>query len=321
MSRQPQANSRSQPTPRVGNLNGGRRQLIPDGIRSAGLRSGTQENQSGSSPSTLPNEQSSHVRPTPPNPTGALERPPKHPRRRTIQSTTYTDIETELDPQVPTETVCLSNDSNDEYEDTRGSDQTESDTEPYVEDDDIPDATGAGLRHRSQTADEQTNNRVSNVRVSTTSRSQEAALVRRTPAARGGRTPRRAYTPPVLLSSSVAGYTSPLATHSATTSGVRSSSPAGESSTPHSEDIWPGTQSRRNTARAVEAAVVTRAKALILWYTLFVDPLPGPITLTSEVHGAWPKALDYIADAGNMEASEENIKIVCGHRYTGRTPS
>ena len=64
-----------------------------------------------------------------------------------------------------------------------------------------------------------------------------------------------------------------------------------------------------------------RAKALILWYILFVDPVPGPITLTSEVHGAWLKALDYIADTGNMEASEENIKIVSGHRYTGRTPS
>jgi len=97
------------------------------------------------------------VRPTPPNATGALERPPKPPRRRTIQSTTYTDIETEPDAQVPTETVCLSDDSSDEYEDSRGSDQTESDTERDAEDDDIPDATGAGLRHRSRTADTQTN--------------------------------------------------------------------------------------------------------------------------------------------------------------------
>jgi len=158
MSRQPQANSRSQPTPRVGNLNGRRRQVIPDGIRSARLRSGTQQKQSGSSPSTLPNEQPSHVRPTPPNPTGALERPPNRPRRRTIQSTTYTDIETEPDPQVPTGTVHLSDDSSDECKDSRGSDQTESDPEPDAEDDDIPDATGAGPCHRSRTADEQTNN-------------------------------------------------------------------------------------------------------------------------------------------------------------------
>jgi len=55
-------------------------------------------------------------------------------------------------------------------------------------------------------------------------------------------------------------------------------------------------------------AVITGAKAFILWYTLFVDPLPGPITLTSKAHGAWLRALDYIADAGNIEASEENIK-------------
>jgi len=321
MSRQPQANSRSQPTPRVGNLNRRRRQVVPNGIRLARLRSGTQQNQSGSLPSTLPNEQPSHVRSTPPNATGALERPPKRPRTRTIQSTTYTDIETEPDEQIPTETVRLSDDSSDEYEDSHGSDQSESDTEPDTEDDDIPDATVAGLRHRARTADKQTSNRVSTVRVSTTSGSQETALVRQTPAARGRITPSRAYTPPVLPSSSVARYSCPLATYSDTTSGVRSSSPAGETSTPHSEDIWPGTQSWRNTARGVEAAVVTRATAPILWFTLFVDTLPGPITLTSEVHGAWLKALDYIADAGNMEASEENLMIVSGHRYTGITPS
>jgi len=186
--------------------------------------------------------------------------------------------------------------------------------EPDGEDDDIADATRAGLRDRSRSADKQTNNPVSTVRVLTTLGSEEAALVTRTPAARGRITPGRAYTPPVLPSSSVARYSSPLATHSAIASGVRSSSPAGKSSTPHSEDIWPGTQSRRNTARGVKAAVVTRAKALIIWYTLFVDPLPGPITLTSEIHGAWLKALDYIADAGNMQASKEHIKIVSGHR-------
>jgi len=294
--------------------------MAPDGIRSARSWSGTQQNQSGSRPSTLQNEQPSHVRPTPPNATGPLEGPPKRPQRRKIQSTTYTDIEIEPDTQVPTETVRLSDDSSDVYEESHRSDQAESDTEPVAEDDDIPDATGAGLRHRSRTADKQTNNQVSTVRVSTTSGSQEAALVSQMAAARGRIMHIRAYTPPVLPSSSVARYSSPLATHSATTSGVTSSSPAGESNTPHSEDIWPGTQSQRNTARGVEAALVIRAKALILWYTLFVDPLPGPITWTSEIHGAWRKALDYIADARNMEASEENIKILSGHRYTGMTP-
>jgi len=63
-----------------------------------------------------------------------------------------------------------------------------------------------------------------------------------------------------------------------------------------------------------------RAQALILCYTLFVDPHPGPITLTSEVHGPGVKVQDHIADAGNMEASEENINIVSGDRYSGRMP-
>jgi len=74
----------------------------------------------------------------------------------------------EPDTQVPTETVRLRNASSDEYEDSGGSDQTELDTKPDAEENDISDATGAGRRHRSRTA-EQTNNQVSTVRVSTTS--------------------------------------------------------------------------------------------------------------------------------------------------------
>ena len=165
----------------------------------------------------------------------------------------------EPDTQVPTETVRLRNASSDEYEDSWGSDQTELDTKPDPEENDILDATGAGRRHQSRTA-EQTNNQVSTVRVSITSGLQETTLVRVTPAARGRIMPGRAYTPPVLPSSSVARYSSPLATHSATTSGVPSSSPAGESSMPHCDDIWPGTQSRRNTARGVKAALVIPPK-------------------------------------------------------------
>ena len=53
-----------------------------------------------------------------------------------------------------------------------------------------------------------------------------------------------------------------------------------------------------------------QAKARILWYTLLVNPLPGPVTLTSEVHRAWLEALNHIFNAENMEASEEIIKIV-----------
>ncbi|PUU73293.1 hypothetical protein B9Z19DRAFT_1069116 [Tuber borchii] len=264
MSRKLQANSRSQPTPRVGNLSGCRCEVVSDGVRSARSRSGMQQNQFSNSPSTLPNGQSWHLHHAPPNATRALERPAKCAQRRTIQSTTYADIETEHDAKAPTETVQLSDECSDEYQNSRGSDQTESDTEPDAEDNDIPEGTGVELRYPSQTVDGQTNNRVSTVRVSTTSGSQEAALVRRTPAARGHIMPGRAYTPPVLLSSSIARYSSPLATHSATTSGVRSSSLAGKSSTPHPERIWPNTPSWRNIARGAEAAVVSHAKALIL---------------------------------------------------------
>ena len=53
-----------------------------------------------------------------------------------------------------------------------------------------------------------------------------------------------------------------------------------------------------------------RAKTLILWYTLFVNPLPAPAVLMSKVHGVWLKALEDISDAGNIEPSVASIKIV-----------
>ena len=62
---------------------------------------------------------------------------------------------------------------------------------------------------------------------------------------------------------------------------------------------------------------MTRAKALILCYTLFVNPLPGPVTLTSQVHSAWLEVLNHIFDAKDMEALEANIKIVSGRKYKG----
>ena len=61
----------------------------------------------------------------------------------------YNDIETEPDTQAPTETVRLSDDSSDEYQNSGRSDQTKSDIVPDTVDNDILDATGAGLRYRS----------------------------------------------------------------------------------------------------------------------------------------------------------------------------
>ena len=63
----------------------------------------------------------------------------------------YNDSETEPDVQVLTETIRLSDDSSGEYQNSRSSDQTESDTKLDTEDNDIPDVTAAGLRHRSRT--------------------------------------------------------------------------------------------------------------------------------------------------------------------------
>jgi len=138
---------------------------------------------------TLPNEQQSHLRPAPPKWTRALERPPKRPWRWTTASTTYNDIKTEPDRQVPKETVCVSDDSSEQYKDSCESDQNGSDTEQDGEDNDIPDATAAGVRYRSRTADKQTNNGVSSGRVSTTAGSHETVVVGRTPAARACITP------------------------------------------------------------------------------------------------------------------------------------
>ena len=59
-----------------------------------------------------------------------------------------------------------------------------------------------------------------------------------------------------------------------------------------------------------EGAVVAAAKALILRYTLFDEPLPGPVALTAQVHQVWLQALNQISRSGNIEASEESVKLV-----------
>ena len=59
----------------------------------------------------------------------------------------YTEPEGKPDAQPHIETVRLSNDSSDEYQNSCRSDQTESDTEPDAEDNDIPDDdTAPGTR-------------------------------------------------------------------------------------------------------------------------------------------------------------------------------
>ena len=49
---------------------------------------------------------------------------------------------------------------------------------------------------------------------------------------------------------------------------------------------------------------------LMLRCTLFDDPPPNAVTLTLQVYILWGKALDEIADAGNIEPLEESVKQV-----------
>jgi hypothetical protein len=348
-----QSNSRSQPTPRVGNLNGRRRDVVPDTMGTSqptsgvgrqnrrrrdivpdtmgsgqptprmdtlngrtraavpatrGSGSGTRRNEIGSSHSTPPNNQLSNQNSSPI--AGCLQRPPKRPRRSTIQTNTYNEPEPEPDGQGHMEAVQLCDDSSDEYQASQHGDETEPDTEPDVEDLGSGDDTPSGRRRGSQAAEGQGSSRARAVRISTTSGSQEAALVRRTSSARVSIIPGRTYMPPTFMSSSVGRYSSPPGIPSST-SGVRSSSPPqGEPSTPRSGRVWHGTNSRRNTATGVEGEIVGVGKTLMLRYTLFVDPLANPVALTSEVHSIWSRAQDEFADAGNVEPSEKSLYLV-----------
>ena len=68
--------------------------------------------------------------------------------------------------------------------------------------------------------------------------------------------------------------------------------------------------SRRNTVTGVEGEILGVAKDLMLQYTLYVNPLPNPVALTSEVDSVWSRAQDKLADAGNIEPSSQSIDIV-----------
>jgi len=69
------------------------------------------------------------------------------------------------------------------YQNSHISDQTELDTESDTDENDNVDGTRSITRHQSHVGEKRTNNRVLTVRISTTSGSQEAAIVRRIPAA------------------------------------------------------------------------------------------------------------------------------------------
>jgi len=104
-----------------------------------------------------------------------------------------------------------------------------------------------------------------------------------------------------------------------TESVITSSSPLSERSSPGRATVWHGINSRRNTVTCIDGEILSVVKTLIFHYTLFVDPLPNPNALTSEVFRVWNRAKDEIPDAGNIEPSEKSIHIVnvvtCHQKY------
>ena len=128
------------------------------------------------------------------------------------------------------------------------------------------------------------------MQISTTSRSQGLPLVTRTLGNRRRIIRGRAYSPPRFLSSRV-GYSSPLATHSGTTSGVKSSNPVGEQGIAQPGWPQPATDSRRNTVTGDERNILVQAMALMLRLTLFHNPQPNLVGLTSQTYIVWGGAL------------------------------
>jgi len=304
----PDTMASSQPTPGVGNLNmnGYRHDLVPDDIGSA---SGMQADKSGSSQTLATHQASRRSQSQGPGETGVLSRPPKRPRRTTIQTRANIEPETEPDRQAHLETVHLSDDSSDEYQNPCNADETGLEPVIDVDTSKISKGTTSGYGHRPQASRRQGNGQQPVVRISTTSGSQEVPLVRQTPANCRRIIHDRGNSPPTFLSSSV-GYSSPLATFSGTTSDVRSSSLVGESGIRRPRRPRPATDLWRNTVTGAEVTILEQAMELMLQYTLFDNPLPNPVALTSQRYMVWGKALETISDAGNIELSEESVKQV-----------
>src|SRR5207237_1564973 len=114
---------------------------------------------------------------------GTLRRPPKRPRWSTIRPTAYAQHETDNRGQGQTE-IDLSDDS-DEYQNSWGSDEAESDTEPDPEEIDIADSTASRQIPGSQGMRKQLNSGATTVWISTRSGSQLARPARRTSAHHG----------------------------------------------------------------------------------------------------------------------------------------
>jgi len=271
-------------------------------------RSVTQQTESGSSNSA---ESSGRNSCPPPIARGLLAPPAKRLPSSTIQTTAYTEPEMEADGQGHMEPVRLGDDSSDEYQMSHPGDETEPDTEPEGANLSGADETTPRCRRGPRLVETHGNHRPRTVRISTNSGSQEAAIVPLTPAACVTITPSILLSTATFPSSSVVRYSSPLGVPSTTTSGIRSSSPPGEPSTRGTVSVRHVINSRRNTVTGVEGEILGVAKDFMLQYTLYVNPLPNPLALTSQVHSVWSRAQDEIPDAGNIEPSSKSIDIVC----------
>ena len=111
-----------------------------------------------------------------------------------------------------------------------------------------------------------------------------------------------------------------------TKSVIRSSSPLSEWSSSGRPTVQRGINSGWFTVTGIGEEILSVGKTLIFSYNLFIDPLPNPIALTSEVYRVWNRAKDEIADTGNIEPSEKSIQILSVVSYhqvnnLGRTTS
>jgi len=143
--KQPQGNSRSQPTAQGANQNLRRHDVVP--VDKAG-RSGTQPTTSGSTDSAHSGARKS----SPPRIVRhLLVRPAKCSRRDTLHLVAYNDHKADQneDGQQITEIFHLSDDSSDEYQNSHISNQTELDTEPDTDENDNADGTRSITRHQS----------------------------------------------------------------------------------------------------------------------------------------------------------------------------
>jgi len=190
----------------------------------------------------------------------------------------------EADGQGDMQPVRFSDDSSHEYQMSHPGDETEPDTEPEGANLSGPDETTPRRRRRPRLVETHGNNRPRTVRISTNSGSQEAAIVPQMPTARLTITPGRPLSPATFPSSSVVRFSSPLGVPSTTTSGIRSLSPPGEATTRGTVCVQHVINLQRNTVTGVEGEILGIAKDLMLQYTFYVNPLPNPVALTSEVH-------------------------------------